>query len=103
MSSIVVFRGLGDRKGQDIVEALLSSTSAKLERGRVELDEHAVPVQSVNMDIVYRPYVRQGQLVEVHDSTQGRSYRAKIAAIAIRVTKTSHVMELTLSRPTEEF
>lgn len=103
MSSIVVFRGVGDKKGQDIVEALLSSTSAKLERGRVELDEHALPNQSVTMQIVYRAGVRLGQLVEVHDSTQGKSWRGKITAIAHKITKTKHVTDLTISRPTEDF
>lgn len=103
MSSIVVFRGVGDKKGQDIVEALLSSTSAKLERGRVELDEHALPNQSVTMQIVYRPGVRLGQLVEVHDSTQGKSWRGKITAIVHKITKTKHVTDLTISRPTEDF
>jgi hypothetical protein len=103
MSSIVVFRGTGDKKGQDIVDALLSSTSAKLERGRVELDEHAMPIQSVSLDITYRPGVRLGQLVDVHDSTIGASWRGKITGIAHRITKTSHVTELSIARPTEEF
>lgn len=103
MSSIVVFRGVGDKKGQDIVEALLSSTSAKLERGRVELDEHAMPIQTVTMDVTYRPGVRLGQLVEVHDSTQGKSWRGKIAGITLKITQTSHILELSISRPTEEF
>ena len=103
MSSVVVFRGAGDRKGQDIVEALLSDTSAKVERGRVEMDEHADPAQSVSMDIVYRPGVRLGQLVEVHDSTQGKSWRGKISGITHKIKRTSHVTELTISRPTEDF
>ncbi len=103
MSSIVVFRGTGDKKGQDIVEALLSSTSAKLERGRVELDEHAMPIQTVTMDIIYRPLVRLGQLVEVHDSTQGKSWLGKISGITLKIAKTRHVLEVSVSRPTEDF
>lgn len=103
MSSIVVFRGAGDRKGQDIIEALLSSTSAKLERGRVEMDENAKPAQSVTLEIVYRTGVRLGQLVEVHDSAQGKSWRGKISAITHRITQTSHITELTVLRPLEDF
>lgn len=103
MSSIVVFRGAGDRKGQDIVEPLLSSITAKLERGRVEMDEHAKPAQSVTMDIVYRPGVRLGQLVEVHDAAQGKSWRGRITGITHKIKQTSHVTELTISRPTEDF
>ncbi len=103
MSSIVVFRGAGDRKGQDIVEPLLSSVTAKVERGRVEMDEHAKPAQSVTMDIVYRPGVRLGQLAEVHDATQGKSWKGKIVSITHKVKRTSHVTELTISRPTEDF
>jgi hypothetical protein len=103
MRSSVVYRGSGDKKGQDIVEALLSSTAAKLERGRVELDEHALPVQSVSMDITHRPGVRLGQLVEVNDSTQGKTWRGKITAVAIKIAQSSHTIELTIDRPTEGF
>lgn len=103
MSSVVVFRGAGDRKGQDIVEPLLSSVTAKLERGRVEMDEHAKPAQSVSMDIVYRPGVRLGQLFEVHDAAQGKSWRGKVVGITHKLTRTSHVTELSISRPMEDF
>lgn len=103
MSSIIVFRGSGDKKGQDIVEALLSSTSAKVERGRVELDAHNLPIQNVTMDIVYRPNTRLGQVCEIHDSTQGKSWRGKIVGITHRITKTTHVTEVTFGRPTEDF
>lgn len=103
MSSIVVFRGAGDRKGQDIAEALLASTNAKIERGRVELDEHAKPSQSVNLEITYRPGVRRGQIVEVHDSAQGVSWRGKILDVTHRITLSSHTTELNISRPLENF
>jgi len=103
MSSIVVFRYAGDKKGQDIVEALLTSVAAKLERGRVELDKYAKPAQSVTMDIVYRAGIRLGQLVEVNDSTQGKSWRGKVVGIVHKIKKESHVTELTITRPTEGF
>ncbi len=103
MSSVVVFRYLGDKRGEDITEALLSTTPAKLERGRVEMDAHALPIQTVSMTIVYRAGIRLGQLVEVHDSTQGASWRGKITSIVHRITKAKHVTELTLARPTEDF
>lgn len=103
MSSVVVVRGIGDRKGQDIVDALLADTSAKIERGRVELDEHDKPSQDVTLEIVYRPGLRLGQLVEVHDSVQGVSWRGKIVEIAHRITIASHTTELRISRPLENF
>lgn len=103
MSSIVVFRYLGDKRGEDITEALLASNAAKVERGRVEMDLHALPNQTVTMQIVYRPGVRLGQIVEVNDSTQGASWRGKITGIVHKITKTKHVTDLTLSRPTEDF
>lgn len=103
MSSIVVVRGLGDRKGQDIVEALLSSVSAKLERGRVEMDKHNQPEQAITLEIVYRKGVRRGQLVEVVDAAQGQVWRGKITSIAHRLTETSHTTELTIAKPNKDF
>lgn len=103
MSSVVVFRYLGDKRGEDITEALLSSDAAKVERGRVEMDLHAMPNQTVSMTIVYRAGVRLGQVVEVNDSTQGASWRGKITGIVHKVTQAKHITELTLSRPTEDF
>lgn len=103
MSSIVVFRGVGDRKGQDIIDAILSSTTAKLERGRVEMDEHDKPAQTVSMEVVYRPGLRRGQLVEVNDSTQGGSWRGKIVEVTHRIGLASHSTLLRISRPLENF
>lgn len=101
MSSIVVLRYLGDKKGQEVVDTLLFGTEAKLARGRAELDQNALPQQPVTMTIVYRPGLRLGQLVEVLDSTQGQVWRGKITKISHHITETNHTTDIEVQRPME--
>lgn len=82
MSGVVVIRYAGNISGPNVTDALLSTLTAKLERGRVEMDQHALPSRVVSLDIVYRPNLRLGQIVEVHDDLQGGMYRGKITSIS---------------------
>lgn len=81
MSSLLVIRYSGSIRGPNVVDPLLSTVEAKLERGRVEMDEHALIPQIVTMEIVHRSGVRNGQLVEVHDALQGGRWRGKIVGV----------------------
>ena len=85
MSTVVTIRYGGDRTGDDITDSLLSTDAAKVERGRAELDTNAQPMQDTSLGLVYRPGVRPGQLVEVHDGAQGESYRGKVTSVSYRV------------------
>jgi hypothetical protein len=85
VSTVVTMRYAGDRVGDDIVDSLLSTDEAKVERGRAELDSSAQPMQEVTLGLVYRAGVRLGQLAEIHDGTQGASYRAKVTSVSYRV------------------
>ena len=100
---IIVIRPPGDVQGKDIIDPLLATESAGIERGRVELDAQGTIKEIVNLQIVYRTNLKTGQLVEVHDALQGISWKAKITAISHKISKItdpSIFTELTLERPT---
>ena len=103
MSSIVVIRGAGDRKGEDIISPLLWTIEAKLARGTAEMGAHAEPMQSVSLTIVYRPGLRLGQLVEVNDSIQGASWRGKITGISHKMSGEDVVTDLAILRQQKDF
>ncbi len=85
MPSIIAVRDAGDLQGEDIVDALLSTVTVQLERGRAELDAHSTIPQSVSLGVVFRTGLELGQLAEVHDAMQGKSYRGKITGISHRI------------------
>jgi hypothetical protein len=66
---IVCIRGDGDRRGDDLVEPLLSSVEAALSRGRAELDDGALADQQELTTILVD--LRLGQTIEVDDSVLG--------------------------------
>lgn len=103
MTDIVVIRGLGDREGEDIVEALLSEDSAALSRGRAELDQQATAKVERTIEIPYETGVEMGQLVEVADSLSGAVYRGKVIDIksTLQGDPPSAMMHLTLLVPTD--
>lgn len=82
---IIVLRGAGDKRGDDIVDPLLSQPVAAVERGRNELDARAQPMQPIQLKIVFRTGLALGQLVEVVDAMQGAVWRGKVAGISHRV------------------
>lgn len=80
---IEVYRGAGDRPGDEIREALLHhSRAAAVARGRAELDAHAHPRLSTTLDLVApRLDLMLGDLIEVNDAAQGVPWRGKIVGI----------------------
>ncbi len=98
MVDLVVIRGAGDRQGDDIVEALLSTTAAALNRGRNELDRRATGKDSLTYTVVFRTGILLGQLVEVDDILLGASFRAKVTAVRHIINQTSATTQLTLER-----
>lgn len=102
MPSVIVVRGAGDKRGEDIVDPLLCTVEVQLARGKTELDLHAAMPQTVNLTTVFRAGVEDGQLVEVHDAMQGMSYRSKIAGVSHRIDGGKVNTVLDLLRPTED-
>lgn len=75
---------LGLNEAPPIVDPYLSDTVAAVQRGRNFLDSED-GVETVDLDVVYRPGFAKGQLVEVHDALQGEVWRGKIAGISYTI------------------
>ena len=97
MPEAYVQRGEGSRLGPDVIDPLMASPLVLRERGRAEIDA-ASGLQKVYLTCVYRGGVRAGQLVEVHDSLQGQSYRGKIVGLAYRALGTQVLLDVVLLR-----
>ncbi|WP_127476530.1 hypothetical protein [Sulfurivermis fontis] len=95
---IEVYRGDGVRPGSPIVEPLLSD-DALIHRGRAEMDANAHAFNRIDMDVVFRPGIRLGQLIEAIDPSTAQPYRAKVTGIQITVTEASIETRLTLEQP----
>ncbi len=95
---LAVYRGDGAREGTPIVEPLLAD-DALVHRGVAEMDAHAHPFNQVEMELVFRPGLRLGQIVEATDPSTARPYRAKVTGIQITVSEASIETTLNLEQP----
>lgn len=97
--AIKVKRGAGDKQGQDIVDPLVTTVQVAIDRGRAELDSSAENLQTVQLTVKFRPGIRNGQLIEVHDELQGESWRGKIIGIQYANQGLKLTAQLTVVRP----
>jgi len=81
---VEVYRGAGDRIGDPITVPLLSD-AVLVTRGRAEMDAHAHQAMLVTLDIVPRPGVRLGQIIEAIDPTSATALRGKVTGVKIKV------------------
>ena len=95
---IETYRGDGAREGAPITEPLLAD-DALLPRGIAEMDAHAQTFNQLTLEVVFRPGMRLGQLIEAQDPASPRPYRAKITGIQIQITEASIEMQLRLEQP----
>ena len=78
---IICLRGQGDHPGEEISDPLLSTTPAKLSRGRAEIDAGEA-LQEISLTCLHRPGLMPGQLVEVHDAMMGQTWRGKVTSVS---------------------
>jgi hypothetical protein len=78
---IIVRRLPADRRGEDIVEPLLSDMTACIMRGRNEIDAASMS-EDVDISMVPLPTAYVGALVETHDALYGESWKGKITGIS---------------------
>lgn len=78
---IIVRRLPADRRGDDIVEPLLSDIDACVARGRNEIDASSMS-EDVDIDMVPLPNAYVGALIETHDALYGESWKGKITGIS---------------------
>lgn len=98
MTDLIVKRDLGNLRGPDVVDILISTDAVGVERGRNELDKNG-GLQEVRLVTVFRTGVEMGELAEVHDSLQGRVWRGKIKGIRHVAQGGVVQTELTLDKP----
>lgn len=95
---IGVYRGTGTREGTPVIEPLLSD-DALIHRGTAEMDASAHAFNRVEMDVVFQPGFRLGNLVEATDPSTASPYRAKVTGIQITVSEAVIEMRLNLEQP----
>lgn len=70
MIDLYVFRGAGDRDGDEIFDPLLCDIAPALQRGKYEIDFNTPKIQQT-MEVGYASAVRAGDQVSVSDSRTG--------------------------------
>jgi len=95
---VEVYRGDGMREGTPIIEPLLSDESL-LQRGIAEMNAHAHAFNQIELEVVFRPGFRLGQIVEATDPSIASAYRAKVTGIQITVTEAAIDTRLNLEQP----
>lgn len=73
MIDLVVIRGAGSKQGDPIVDSLITSTGAALERGRVEIDLASINRENT-VTIPFRAGLRPGLVIRVVDALLGAAW-----------------------------
>lgn len=68
--SVLVTRGLGDKRGEDFTSDLITTPAVAAEKGRNLIDAGSTPRQLVTLLMPFRGLWRTGRLVDVYDSTR---------------------------------
>ncbi len=98
---IIVQRSPADKCGDDIVDPLISTVSVALNRGRNELDAQAEPSRVIRYQIIYRPGLETGQIIEVFDGLRGVNFRGKLVGINHELSGGSAVTEAAIEKISE--
>lgn len=97
MIDIIVQRGEGLNKGEDIVDPLITSVSTAIARGRMEIDSR-VSKKLVELTTKHRVGVKTGMLIEVQDALMGKTWRGKITSVVAGVEGTVSSLRLSVER-----
>jgi len=82
MISLLVERGAGDKRGEDITDELITSDIVAQERGRNEIEYNYSDREEVTTTGPFSGFLRPGKLAEVADS-EGVIFRGMIKSCAI--------------------
>lgn len=85
---IYAIRDLGDREGSHVVDRLMATIPVMVARGRDVLDRNA-NTQDAFLSVIFRQGIEPGQLVEVHDSLFGVSWRGIVTQVEHRFGDTT--------------
>jgi len=84
MIDIDAARHTGTRRAEDLVDPLIGSIPCAVSRARAELDAHAQRITSITLSVVPNANYRTGQLIEIRDANQGKTWKGKITSIRHR-------------------
>lgn len=100
---IILIRGAGDSYEEVIENPLSSDLLSKMALGRNFLDDHALPVSGLDIDVLYRDSFTNGLVVQVENALTGEQYLAKITGIRHNISQSDQgagvTTTLTLSMP----
>jgi hypothetical protein len=103
MTEIILIRGAGDSQEEVLENPLASDLLSKMALGRNYLDDHALPVTDLKVDVLYRDDLKMGTVVEVENAVTGVQWLAKITGVAHNVNPSDRgrgvSTTLTLSLP----
>lgn len=97
MIDIIVQRGDGLNKGEDVVDPLINDVAVALARGRMEIDSR-VSKTVVEITAKHRVGVKTGLLIEVQDALMGKTWRGKITSVVAGVEGAVSSLRLTVER-----
>lgn len=101
---IFVQRYAGDRRGPDIIDALISgSVPVALQRGRNELDAKSKSPQRVQARCIFRTGLRLGQHARFYDFDTGEIWNGKIVGITHTFNGVKLQTDLQIEKPTDFF
>ncbi|TRZ64064.1 MAG: hypothetical protein D4S02_11385 [Rhodocyclaceae bacterium] len=63
------------------------------------MNAHAHAFNQIELEVVFRPGLRLGQIVEASDPASPTPYRAKVTGIQIKVSEADIETRLTLEQP----
>jgi hypothetical protein len=95
---IIVLRDGGAFQGEDIVDPLLSTLTAALERGRYELNMQAGSLQPVTWTLPYNYAYRTGKLIQAVDHETGEVIYAKITGVSHSFRGAERISTLNVQR-----
>ena len=102
MTDIIVQRGGGTHRGDDIIDPLLCTEAAAIERGRVEIDA-ATQSSIERIEHEYTAGAMPGDLIVFADAWRGKPWRGKVTGVRHRIELTSDapvlMTELTVEKP----
>ena len=99
MIDIFVQRGAGDKRGEDIVDPLITAIPVAIQRGRNELDRQAHASRDVEVETIYRTGVRLGQLAKFQDAQTGLEWLGKIVGITHKFSGVQLTTKLQIKKP----
>lgn len=82
MTEIILIRGAGDSQEEVLENPLAADLLSKIELGRNYLDDHALPITDLQVDVLYRDDFKSGMVVQVENALTGVQWLAKITGVS---------------------